>query len=55
MARVGRDVSLAVLLRMWCAVFVLISQHMGREKGFLLLLLKAPFLKHPVWLPLHLL
>lgn len=30
---------------------------MGREEGFLLLLLllKASFLKHPVWLPLYLL
>lgn len=54
-ARVGRGVSLAVLLRTWCAVFVLVSQRVGREKGFLLLLLKASFLKHPVWLPRYLL
>lgn len=45
-----------MLLRTWCAVFVLISQRVGREKGFLLLLLlRASFLEHPVWLPLYLL
>lgn len=41
LAHVGRGVSLAVLLRTWCAVFVLIAQRVGREKGFLLLLLKV--------------
>lgn len=33
LARVGRGVSLAVLLRTWCAVFVLVAQPVCGEGG----------------------